>query len=68
MDGIGSMPAAYHWIGIEVVKYGNMAFNTCVTNDRKEDTWGREDTITDGKFESFQDYNKNENDIIYAFH
>lgn len=67
MEGIGTMPPGYYWIGIEVMQYGNMAFNTCVTNDRKDDTWGREDTITDGKFESFQDYNKNENDIIYAF-
>jgi hypothetical protein len=67
MDGVESMPPAYYWIGIEVMKYGDSAFNTCTTNDRKADTYGREDTITNGEFEELDDIRKTEHDMVYLF-
>ena len=67
MDDVESMPSAYYWIGIEVIKYGDGAFNTCTTNDRKEDTYGREDIIVDGEFGEFNDNLKTEHDMIYLF-
>jgi len=67
MDSVETMPSGYYWIGIEVTKYGDSAFNTCVTNDRNDDTFGRENNIIDGQFENFEDTMKTEHDIVYLF-
>lgn len=67
MNGVESMAPGYHWIGIEVIEYGDRAFNTCVTNDRKDDTFGTENTITNGQFEELGDIRKTEHDMVYLF-
>lgn len=65
MQGVESIPSGYYWLGIEVVKYGDGAFNTCVRNDRKEDTYGSDNVIVDGIFT--QTTSRNEHDIVYIF-
>lgn len=67
MQGVETMPSGYYWVGIEVIKYGNSAYNTCVFNDRNDDTYSREDTITNGAYKDFNDNLKTQSDIIYMF-
>lgn len=67
MANVETTPSGYYWIGIEVVKYGDSAFNTCVTNDRSDDTFGRENNLINGQFEDFEDSKKTEHDIVYLF-
>lgn len=61
-------PSGYYWISIEVIEIGDFSFNTCVFNDREDDTYGREDVIINGTFtEGFDDDRINTHDMIYYF-
>ena len=67
MANVESMAPGYHWIGIEIVNYVDKAFNTCVTNDRKADTFGSDNIIVDGMFEGLDEFRKTEHDMVYLF-
>ena len=69
MQNVETMPADYYWIGIEVLEYGDMAFNSCVRNDRDDGTHGRSDNITNGVLDNlFQDLDRRtEHDLVHIF-
>jgi len=68
VQNVEPMPSGHYWIGIDVTQYGDSAFNTCVSNDGKADTFGSDSTLENGQFrDGYNPDYRNEHDIVHLF-